>query len=551
MPDTPDNPKPKTDRSKNAKKKAAPRTRSESIKDALPALAAGAGVELPAEAQAHLPQLDITQPVRVLARELGMLSRTTNLFARAEGFVTVDTTTGETRPMPAERLCSWVERIAWTFKPANHGDTFARVRVDLARLILAADDFRAHVRELRAVQLVRLPVWRGEGEARAMELLPPGYDEATGLFTVETVPFDEDMDAGEAQEWMLKEVFAGYPLSDAEHGLAKCRSAAAHFVGMLTPFCDLLLPDGAMRPMLVYLANQKGAGKSTLAKMVFAPVHGIPAATNADANDTELEKIIGTAILEQRPYLFLDDMGNFKSRALNMVLTSPRVAVRVMGKSSMPELPNKMLVAVTGNMVNIGDELARRALIIDLFSAREATERTFDHPITDTWLALPETRARFLAALWAFVRHWRDMGMPRRPEAWRASYEAHAGLVGSIVLSLGMANPFAKREHGMGGDDEGEGLSELLRHIADALPDGGSDEWTVGQIAEKAERLSLLDVIVPYAKDQKKALGHRLKHWRGRILTDNQGREFEFGKRKGNKGAIYTVRMVGGESQSK
>ena len=544
MPDTPDKPKQKSGRSKGAKKKATPRTRSESIKAALPALAAGAGVEIPGDGASLLPELDVTQPVRVLARELGMLSRGTNLFARADGFVTVDEATGETRPMTAERMCSWVERVAWTYKPGREGKTFSRLGVELARLILAADDFRVHVRELRAVQLVRLPVWRGEGEGRTMELLPPGYDEAARIYTVASVPYDEDMDAGEAQAWLLNEVLAGYPWAEAEHGLAKCRSVSAHFAGMLTPFCALLLPDESMRPMLVYLANQKGAGKSTLAKMTFAPVHGIPAATNADANDAELEKIIGTAILEQRPYLFLDDMGNFKSRALNMVLTSPRVAVRVMGKSSMPELPNKMLVAVTGNMVNIGDELARRALIVDLFAVREATERTFEHPITDSWLALPDTRARLLAALWAFVRHWRDSGMPRPSEARRASYEAHASLVGSIVLALNMANPFAKREHGMGGDDEGEALKELLRTIADGIPDGESEDWTAGQIVEKAESLSLLDAIVPYAKDQKKALGHRLKHWRGRILQDTNGREFEIVRRKGCKGAIYPFRIL-------
>ena len=40
------------------------------------------------------------------------------------------------------------------------------------RRILASGTLRAHVRELRGVNLLRLPVWRGEGAALAIDLLP-------------------------------------------------------------------------------------------------------------------------------------------------------------------------------------------------------------------------------------------------------------------------------------------------------------------------------------------------------------------------------------------
>ena len=486
----PENSKPSR---KTSKAKSASSSRSEAIKRNLPALAAGAGVEVAAGGDTRLPALDITQTVRALAREMGMLLRDTALFVRANVFVTVDGATGEVKTMTAERFCSYVERIAWTFKPQKDGPVFSRLGVDLARVILACDDFRAHVRELRCVSLVRLPAWRGEGEARTMELLQPGYDEATGIFTLDTVPYDENADAGEAQSWLLNYVLAGYPWADAENGLGKSRNVSVLVAGMLTPFCAFLLPDEAMRPMLVVLANQRGAGKSTLAKMMLAPVHGIPAATNADKKEQELENQINSALLAQSPYLFLDNMSNFKSGTLAMMLTSPRVAVRKLGSSDMPKLPNKTLVVMTGIAVNIGDELVRRALVLDLFCPREATERRFDHEITDTWLNRPDIRARFLAALWAFVRHWRDTDhMKRYAEAWRASYEAHASLVGSILLSLGMANPYAKREYGMGGDEQGEALMELLRDVAENIPDGGSEDWTLKRIIELADERGLL-----------------------------------------------------------
>lgn len=536
---------------KNGKAKPVPvSTRSEAIKRALPALAAGAGLDVPATAETRLPPLDVGLSVRALGRELGMLSRTTALFARGGVFVTVDAATGDTKLMTAERFCSWIETLVWPCKDGRNGPEKTRLGVDLARLILASDDFAAHVRVVREVRLVRLPVFRVDGDKHTPELLPPGYDEATGVFTVDGVPYDVNMDAGEAQTWLLESVLPGYPWADANDGanMARSRCVAAHFAGMLTPYCSLMLPEEANRPMFVYLANQKGAGKSALAKMMLAPVYGFPAATNADTQEQELEKQISAALVASKPYLFLDNMKNFRSGTLAMVLTSPRVALRIMGKPDMPELVNNTLFVLTGITVNIGDELERRSVIVDLFSARDATQRRFEgREITDAWFSDKGNRARMLSALWAFVKHWRDNGMKRYPEAWRATFEACASLVGSIVMSLGMANPFAKREQGMGGDEEGEALQDLIRFAADDVDDGDSEAWTPARLVTLAEDHGLLDMIVPFAKDQKKALGHRFKQWRGRILTDHNGREFQFGEKhrtRGSKGGLYNVRIL-------
>lgn len=523
--------------------------RSKAIKQALPALAAGAGLTLLESAETRLPPLDLGNSVRALGRDLGMLSRGTLLFARAGIFVTLDASTGESKLMTSERFCSWIETLVWPCKEGVHGTTKNRMGVDLARVILASDDFAAHVRPLHEVRLVRLPVMRSDGDKRIPELLPAGYDEPTGIFTVDGVPYDENMDAGEAQSWLLSEVLPGYPWGDSQDSgsMSRSRCVAGHFAAMLTPFCTLMLPEEANRPMFVYLANQKGAGKSALAKMMLAPVYGFPAATNADTQEQELEKQISASLVAGKPYLFLDNMKNFRSGTLAMVLTSPRVALRVMGGHEMPEIVNKTLFVLTGITVNIGDELERRSVIIDLFSARDATERRFTREITDAWFSEPANRSRMLAALWSFVRHWRDHGMKRYPEAWRATFEACASLIGSIVMSLNMANPFAKREQGMGGDEEGEALQDLIRFSAADIEDGEHRDWTPSQLVSLAEEQGLIEVIVPFAKDQKKALGHRFKQWRGRILIDHKGREFQFGEKhrtRGNKGGIYTVRIL-------
>jgi hypothetical protein len=49
---------------------------------------------------------------------------------------------------------------------------------------------------------------------------------------------------------------------------------------------------------------------------------------------------------------------------------------------------------------------------------------------------------------------------------------------------------------------------------------------------------------VGFAKEPKKALGHRLKKLKGRHLLDSQRRSFEFGRREMAAGANYPIRFL-------
>ena len=138
------------------------------------------------------PPINLDESMQVLSREMGLLARTSNLFRQGSSFFTVDPRNGETRPMDAPRFCSWIEEIAWPFKWSKTDRKFCRLGKDLSALILAADGFREHVRELRGVRIVRLPVWRGEGSSRSIELLPNGFDEPTGIFTIDALPYNLD-----------------------------------------------------------------------------------------------------------------------------------------------------------------------------------------------------------------------------------------------------------------------------------------------------------------------------------------------------------------------
>jgi hypothetical protein len=54
----------------------------------------------------------------------------------------------------------------------------------------------------------------------------------------------------------------------------------------------------------------------------------------------------------------------------------------------------------------------------------------------------------------------------------------------------------------------------------------------------------MLELIVGFAKDSKKALGWRLKKLSGRHLIDSQRRAFEFGRRELASGAGYAITFL-------
>ena len=506
---------------------------AEEVKRNLVILATGVGLEPPPEAGTK-PPLDVSMPLEPLARELGMLSRGSLLFRRAdsESYVTVDPATGKARPMDGLRFCSWVEAVAWPYRPGKSGPGFSRMPRETANLVMAADPFREHVRQLRGINQVRLPAWRGPREAPTIELLPAGWDETSGVFTLDHVQYDHDEEPMKARTWFL-DTFGAFPFDDEQ-------SRASFVLLMLTPYIRGLLPAGEKVLHGIYIANQPRSGKSLLAHATLAPVHGEAAAQSVDGNPEELRATLDAVALEGAAYLLLDDMGSLKNRTLNAFMTAPRYKARVKGFSRTEEVRLDTMVLITGNALEVGPEIAARCLFVDLWVTGEAGERTFAHTMTPPWLALPETRAKSLAFLWACVRNWRDHGMPRAQDATRPGFEAHANLAGSIVRAMLLGNAFEPRRQKLGGDGESAAIKALLMAAAErSWPNG--EEWRPAGLVDLAEEHGLLDTICPWAKNPRQNLGHKIKLWRGRQLRDSKGRLFEFGHRYGHGGAIYPI----------
>lgn len=528
------------------------------IRDNAALVARSANIE-PPEQSREIPTVRVDQPVSHAAREFGMILAPSPLFRFGESFVTIGKERGELELMTSDRFRSWVESYLYAVRPKGDGYLAATMTRDLAGMVMASDRFREQIREVKAINKVRLPAWRGSSEVKVsrdgpfwleagsdlhVELLPAGYDERTKTFTVETVKYRHDLPLSEAHEFLAETLFRFPWASEEEHTIS--RSIGVQFAAMIGVFCSSMFKEGTVRPMIVYNGNQPGSGKSLLMRMALAPVHGEPAESGKPANE-EFRKLLFSTAKARKPYLALDDVSSLHSDDLNRFITTAKHEGRNMGGDLMGVFPAVTQVLTTGNQLTLTADLVRRSLVVDLFEPGKATERTFEKELTPDWLCLPETRAQFLAALWAIVRDWNEKGRPACKEARHSTAPPWASVIGAIVHYLNpKLKPFAKRTFSLGGDESGIALEALIVALASDLPTSG-DEFTTSDLIDKAEELNLLEAIAGHAKDMRKAIGHKVKKLRGRVFTDASGRRFEFGKVNVSRGAVYPIRFLDAE----
>jgi hypothetical protein len=516
-----------------------PRSRAAAVAAALAPVAAATGSV--ADDGRTAPQWRLGGTISALARDVGMTLAEAPIFLSGDEVVTVSPS-GVRRQMSAIRFTSWSEGFGCYVNGTKDGDRAVSISAELAAKIIVSDDFRDALRPLRAVIPVRLPVW-GDDDQTTVRLLPSGYDPATQTLTLDELPYADDMHEDEAWDW-LQEVYGGFPFAEAGEGVKEKRSFGVQIGAHFAVYCRNLLAGGA-RPVFCYQGNQPGVGKSVLSRMAIAPVFGEVAIQAFPAKEEELGKLLTASAAEGVPILYFDNIrGRLASSELESFVTSPVRTGRRLGVSGTITAPNTAQIFLTGNGLSLSPDLARRACVVELFLSGEAGERKFAHPITESWLVKRETRAKFLASLWALLKVWeRRTGCAKSDGVILGGFEEFSGIVGGIVQAISFPDPMARSEVAM--DEVGEAWQRLLREIAEKVPDGVTVRFTAAECLEMAEQIDVLDVVTGGAKDAKKAFGQRLKRWQGREFIDGLGRRFEFGTRhRTNTVAGYPVTIL-------
>jgi hypothetical protein len=488
-----------------------------------------------------------------LGRELGQLVANCGIFRYGDRIVTVDELTGRVQTMSSRRLGSWLEKWVETYKTDRYGNENATTMGDqLAKQVLEADQFRDALLELRAVNPVRMPVLRpGAGP----ELLRPGYDVASGIYTCHGISYNTKMTIEEAREVFAKEL-RGFPFADIGpdgRGLFNNRSVAVQVCMMLGNYCRGFFEPGVVRPMSLLLGNQPGTGKGMLAQMQLSAIWGLVKLGRKPKDDAEFEKRLDTSAIALSPYLVLDDIGGgLFSNALNAWITEPIHNGRTFSTQEEFSAPNVTQVIATGNQIKLTRDLDRRSLIVELHEAGEVEGKRYDHVIDSFYLARHDVRARMLAAMWAMVRHWGEGGC-FEAEQGKPTFEKWTTLMAGLTRTAGFDDPLQKPELGAGGDEETSAWKEFLARVAGegVMPGESGRMFTVREMLELARTWEAedgstfsLDDLVGSAKDANKAFGHAIRKWKAREITDTLGRRIQFGQRREATRRGYTCEVL-------
>jgi hypothetical protein len=444
-----------------------------------------------------LPQVAMSDDVNLNAQRLGMQCSRLDIFRRGEQLVFFDCD-GLEILVTGRRFRSWINEhvtIAFKFDGKSGQAKPGTLSVEEAATILESQSFLRHVRKIRRVARVRMPVFRKDG---GVALLPVGYDAETETFTLAGPPI--------AEEWTMDMALDWYELTFGHFPFNKGRDKAVHVAAMLAVFCQLMMPRMSLRPGFLWMANKPGSGKSVLAKAALYPVFGQVSSAKLKSGE-ELDKELEAFSRAGVPYIFLDNIyGELKSAALDQLLTSCFTMGRAMGGHSIFEAENRALICGTGNNLSLNDDAYRRFLIVDLFEKGDPATRSYGARLDDSAMSAEAWRSDALSALWAMVRAWLASGLEKGKKKL-ASYEEFSEIIGGIAWAAGFEDPFDPPDAANVISPEKAEFLQLLREIVLEMKAGGvvTKDFTLEELAVFARRSELFSNKVGTEADGKQA----------------------------------------------
>ena len=423
------------------------------------------------------PTVDLKRAVSEIAHETGMNVKNSGLYLFGKRLVLVDAA-GQVEDMDADLFRTWIDsfQLNWTKRKKGDEDEGpgmpikTTMKKDVAAVLIRSNEFRCHIPEIRRILPVRLPVFENHDDIRGIRMLPYGYDPETKIFTGNSgIEYLENWTMENAVKY-LRGLLQDFPYADGG------RSLSVQISAMLTVYCQLLFAERDRWPMIYYNANLPGSGKTKNAEMCCYPVYGDAEPITYGEND-EFVKKLDTWAQAGRAYTLLDDVsGLVRNNDLNRWLTSSTWSGRIMHKQSMFTVLNQTLTLLTGNQATLSDDLTRRSLMVDLWSAEPASARQgkLKCVIDAEWLANPQNRADMLSAMYALVHHWSFEGEQKSYGKLIPSFEGWSRIVPAIVTMAGFDCPLqAPDVEDAGGKQEVEFCRLMELAVKDYMPEIG------------------------------------------------------------------------------
>jgi hypothetical protein len=305
-------------------------------------------------------------------------------------------------------------------------DRYDVLPTDLCRAFVHSPRVAAALPEL--VGYSRTPLF----DARARLVSRPGFDPESGIF------------------------YDGPPIPPAE-GSAALDAALGGFLwkqevdrinligAMLTTLTMPMWTRG--HPFVAINGNKAGVGKSTLARVLGLIAEGGEEVSTVSwcPDDAEFEKQLATRVEAGDRVILIDNAKTAKSiesAILERCITDTRLNFRRLGSNSSITRPrNDVLFCLTMNLVQLGPDLRRRALPVNL--STESDVREVAYPLDDVLGWVQERRVDIVGELLGLVQRWLDDGRPlavvparhSTGQRWASTIDgilAHAGLPGFL-----------------------------------------------------------------------------------------------------------------------
>lgn len=352
------------------------------------------------------------------------------------------------------------------------------VEIDPPDKVLATLVKLGHWAFPRVAGIINSPTLRPDGSV----LSDKGYDEKTQLwcwpddnFKLPEMPARPTKKDAQAALEMIKELLTGFAFQDEK--LDRSVALAAILTTILRGAFDIA-------PMTLFMAHMAGTGKSYLVDLISTIARGRPCPViTASRDETEMEKRIGSLLIESAPMISIDNLSfDLKGDLLCQMCTQQTVKVRVLGKSETPDCEWKGSLFATGNNVNLSGDMTRRGLICNLDAGVERPElREFEFSPIDRVL---KDRGAYIAAVLTIARAYVVGGKLERLEKI-GSYGQWSKFVREPLMWLGEADPAKSMEQAFKNDPNKSAAETLIAQWLEHL--GTEQNYKVSEIVDKAK----------------------------------------------------------------
>ena len=287
--------------------------------------------------------------------------------------------------------------------------------------------------------------------------------------------FDDSLSLRQCTDYLRRRL-AEFPFSEKEpmsdlDGLPpdsfQSRSQAVQIAAMVSQSHPALLATHASRLGFIYNANTERSGKTLLCKMALIPFHGKMAVQTWTKKEEDLRKAIDAEMLGGASYMVFDNVrGHIQSASLEALMTNPTWTGRILGRTEMFQVANRVTIFLTGNDCTVSPDMANRCLVCNLFvSEANVQERKVIEPISDHWIMQRENRFKILSALFGLVRYWDAAGRPKPFGRVRVGFEEWCNIYGGIVEFAGFGDALAEPELEKDVNTEGADMRLLVLEL--------------------------------------------------------------------------------------